>query len=253
MHGRVITVSNQKGGVGKTTTVINLAHELTQLNQRVLIIDGDPQANATSGLAVKFSPKQTLYEVLLQKLSLADAIVQTRFSGLDIVPSKPELAGAQVELMNVSAYELRFRELIKTICKRYHFIFIDTPPSLGLLTLNAFSASESILIPIQCEYYALEGITQLLSTIKLVKERTNPQLALAGVVLTMYDARTKLAHEVAENVMAHFKTKTYRVIIPRNVKLSEAPSHGLPIGVYAPESLGARSYKLLAAEFMKNY
>ncbi|BBM88345.1 sporulation initiation inhibitor protein Soj [Spirochaetota bacterium] len=250
MAGKVIAISNQKGGVAKTTTVINLAYELTRLGKRILIVDGDPQANATSGLAVKFAADKTLYEVLVAAVDAHESLVETRYPGLDIIPSKPELSGAQIELSAQAGHEIFMKQALHGFKSTYDFILIDTPPSLGLLTLNAFTASNSILIPIQCEYYALEGITQLLSTIKLVKEHTNPALFLEGILLTMYDKRTKLSYEVAQNVLAHFRDKTYKAIIPRSVKLSEAPSHGVPVGVYAPESLGAQSYRQLAKEFL---
>ncbi len=250
--GKVIAISNQKGGVGKTTTLINLGYELSKLGKKVLLIDGDPQANCSSGLGVQSADisGSTLYEILINKKTAAKVILETAYPNMWLLPSNSNLSGWQVEIAAMPKREYFMASAIKNLKAQYDFIFIDTPPSLGLLTINAFNASESVLIPIQCEYYALEGISQLLKTMRLVKERLHPSLHLEGILLTMYDIRTKLSKEVADAVLRNFKHKTYTSIIPRSVKLSEAPSHGKPIGVYDETGLGAKSYKLLGAEFL---
>lgn len=247
---KIIAIANQKGGVGKTTTVINLAAYLGEKNKKVLVVDVDPQGNAGSGLNIINVEEATIYDLIINDVPAAKAIYPTAFTNVSIVPSNQDLSGAQVELVNMIARENKIKQALGPIVGDYDYVLIDTPPSLGLLTLNAFVASHSILIPIQCEYYALEGITQLLKTIKLVKQSLNKNLFIEGVCLTMYDSRTNLSHEVMENIVTHFKEKTYRTIIPRNVKISEAPSHGKPINLYWPDSLGAKAYENLADEFI---
>ena len=248
---KTVVIANQKGGVGKTTTIINLSAWLAQKKKKILIIDMDPQGNAASGLSIDKSASLTTYDVLMNKDILEKAIVKTQFDNVDIVPANEQLSGIQVELVNLEKKEFFLkRTLDNPIKMNYDFIFIDTPPSLGLLSINAMTASDSVFIPIQCEYYALEGITQLLKTVKLVKQSTNSKLIIEGVCLTMYDNRTKLSKEVMESVVEHFKEKTYQSIIPRNIKLSEAPSHGVPIHHYWPNSLGSISYEKLADEFI---
>ena len=248
---KTIVVANQKGGVGKTTTVVNLAAYLGQKNKKVLIVDIDPQGNSCSGLNLTELGDITVYDLIIDDAPAEEAIHKTEFENVDLIPATQDLSGAQVELVNMIARETKLKKAIETIKDRYDYIFIDTPPSLGLLTLNAFTAADSVFIPIQCEYYALEGIAQLLKTIKLVKQSLNEDLTIEGVCLTMYDSRTNLSKEVMENVVAHFKDKTYKSIIPRNIKISEAPSHGKPINLYWPDSLGAKAYDNLANEFIE--
>jgi len=247
---KVIVIANQKGGVGKTTTVINLTHALALKEKKILIIDMDPQGNAGVCFNIDIRSCKTIYDALINELSLSEIILHTDFSNIDFVPSNDALSGAQIELVNVIAREQVLKNILQPYIEKYDYIFIDTPPSLCLLTINAFTAAHSILIPIQCEYLALEGIAQLLKTIKLVKHSLNPDLSIEGVCLTMYDTRTNLSKEVMENVVGHFKEKTYKTIIPRNIKLSEAPSFGKPITTYSPESPGAVAYKKLAEEFI---
>ncbi|MBL8995579.1 MAG: ParA family protein [Spirochaetia bacterium] len=248
---RIIAVANQKGGVGKTTTIINLAAALGARDLKVLIVDIDPQGNAASGLDIDSSSILTSYDVLINEKPAHEATVQTRYKNVSLLPANQELSGAQIEMVNMIARESRLKKALEVVVNDYDYILIDTPPSLGLLTLNALCAAESVFIPIQCEFYALEGISQLLKTIKLVKQNLNPLLMIEGVCLTMFDSRTNLSKEVMENVVAHFKEKTYKTIIPRNVRLSEAPSHGQPISVYSPESVGATAYEKLADEFLE--
>ncbi len=248
---KIIVVANQKGGVGKTTTIVNLTAYLGEKGKKILVVDLDPQGNACSGFNITPDNQTTVYDLLINDVPATDAILKTNFTNIDIIPSNQELSGAQVELVNMLARETKLKKSLSIIANDYDYIFIDTPPSIGLLTLNAFVASNSIFIPIQCEYYALEGIAQLLKTIKLVKQSLNEDLVIEGVCLTMYDSRTNLSQEIMENVVSHFKEKTYSTIIPRNVKISEAPSHGKPINLYSPESLGAKAYHDLADEFIK--
>ncbi|PSR33955.1 MAG: sporulation initiation inhibitor Soj [Sulfobacillus benefaciens] len=251
--GKVIAVANQKGGVGKTTTVINLAAYLADAGRRVLAVDVDPQGNTTTGLGIdKSLIEASMYDVLLGDGDIMDALVPTEVVGLHLVPATMDLAGAEVELALIEPRETLLRDRLAAIRHRYDFVFIDCPPSLGLLTINALTAADAVMIPIQCEFFALEGLSQLLATIELVKKRLNTSLQLEGVVLTMFDGRTNLASQVAEEVRAHFRSKVYRSVIPRTVRLSEAPSHGLPIMRYDPKSRGADGYRLLAEEVVQN-
>jgi len=249
--GRIIAVANQKGGVGKTTTTINLAACLAELNQKVLVIDMDPQGNCTSGFGVeKETLINTVYEVLIGECSLDECIINNVIDNLSIIPSNVNLAGAEIELIGIKRKEYIIREKIRKIRDQYNFILIDCPPSLSMLTVNAMTTANTVLVPIQCEYYALEGLSQLLHTIGLVKKRLNPNLEVEGVVFTMYDARTNLSLQVVENVKKNLKQAVYKTIIPRNVRLAEAPSHGLPINLYDSKSAGAESYRLLAEEVL---
>ncbi len=247
--GRVIAVANQKGGVGKTTTVINLSAYLADVGKRVLVVDIDPQGNTTTGLGIdKKRVESSMYDVLLGSEPVMEALVPTEVVGLHLVPATIDLAGADIELAGVSGRETLLKTAIQDIRGRYDYVFIDCPPSLGLLTLNALTAADAVMIPMQCEFFALEGLSQLLSTIELVRERLNSGLVLEGVVLTMYDGRTNLAAQVAEEVRKHFTDKVYRSVIPRAIRLSEAPSHGQPILRYDPKSRGAEGYRMLAEE-----
>jgi chromosome partitioning protein len=247
--GRVIACANQKGGVGKTTTVVNLSSYLALSGKRVLIIDLDPQGNATSGLGIDRTVAGSVYDAVVDSRELDTLIQPTSVPGLDIVPSSVALAGAEVELAPLEQRERRLGRLLAPILHRYDHVFVDCPPSLGLLTVNALTAADGTLIPIQCEYYALEGLTQLMATINLVRDHLNPDLAVDGVVLTMYDGRTNLSSQVAAEVRSHLGDRVFGTVIPRSVRLSEAPSHGQPIHVYAPASPGAIAYRELAAEF----
>ena len=248
--GQTIACANQKGGVGKTTTVVNLASHLALLGDRVLVIDLDPQGNATSGLGVDRSTvDRSMYDALVDGVALGELVVQGTAEGVDLVPAAIALAGADLELAGVMARERRLRRLVEPVASDYDVVFIDCPPSLGLLTVNALTAADAVLIPLQCEYYALEGLTQLLATIDLVRDHLNPPLKLDGVVLTMYDARTNLSADVAAEARRHLGTAVYDTVIPRSVRLSEAPSHGLPITRYAPESAGGTAYAALGREF----
>jgi chromosome partitioning protein len=250
--GQTIACANQKGGVGKTTTVVNLATYLALAGERVLVIDLDPQGNATSGFGIdKSSMERSIYDVVIGSTAMADLTVRTRIDGLDLVPSSVALAGAEVELAAVMARERRLATGLEDIVASYDYIFMDCPPSLGLLTVNALTAASAVLIPIQCEYYALEGLSQLTATINLVRDHLNPDLAIKGVVLTMFDARTNLSTEVASEVRRHLGAAVYKTVIPRSVRLSEAPSHGLPIALYRPDSKGAEAYRDLGAEFRR--
>ena len=248
---RIIAVSNQKGGVGKTTTSVNLAACVAAQKKNVLLIDIDPQGNATSGLGVSAKDRTSIYDVILGEKSAREAIVPTDFGSLSLIPSSIELAGAEIELVGMPARETLLREALAPIRGDFDYIFIDCPPSLSLLTLNAMTAADSVLIPIQCEYYALEGVGQLMNTLQLVKKRLNPALEIEGVVLTMLDGRTNLGLQVVQEVKKYFRGRVYGSIIPRNVRLSEAPSHGLPINIYDPRSAGAEAYRKLADEFIE--
>lgn len=249
--GRIIAIANQKGGVGKSTTAINLAACLAEKEQKVLIVDIDPQGNTTSGLGVsKDDVENTIYQVMLGTISADDAIQKDVFDNLDVLPSNVNLAGAEIELIDVENREYILKNILYDIKDRYDYIVLDCPPSLSMLTVNAMTAADTVLVPIQCEYYALEGLTQLIHTINLVKRKLNPELELEGVVFTMYDARTNLSLQVVENVKENLGQNIYKTIIPRNVRLAEAPSHGLPINIYDSKSAGAESYRLLAEEVM---
>lgn len=249
MMGRIIAIANQKGGVGKTTTAINLSACLAEAGQRVLVIDIDPQGNTTSGLGVdKEHIDKTIYKVLIDDVDIEDAIIKGIFDNLDIIPSNVNLAGAEIDLIDVEEREYILKNDIAKIRQNYDFIILDCPPSLSMLTVNAMTAADTVLVPIQCEYYALEGLTQLIHTINLVKRKLNPELELEGVVFTMYDSRTNLSLQVVENVKDNLKQNIYKTIIPRNIRLAEAPSHGLPINLYDTKSSGAESYRLLAEE-----
>jgi chromosome partitioning protein len=246
--GQTIACANQKGGVGKTTTVVNLAAFLAIAGERVLVIDLDPQGNATSGLGLdRTSLEVSVYEGVIDGLGLEDLTVAGPL-GIDVVPSAIALAGAEVELAPLESRERRLGRLVGGVSDRYDYILIDCPPSLGLLTVNALTAADSVLVPLQCEYYALEGLTQLLGTIDLIRDHLNPPLALKGVVLTMFDGRTNLSADVATEVRRHLGDRVFDTVVPRNVRLSEAPSHGLPIALYSPDSVGATAYKRLADE-----
>lgn len=249
--GKVISVANQKGGVGKTTTTINLSTFLAKKGKKVLLIDADPQGNATSGVGAKKDVELSTYDVLVGETQIRDIIEKSVIKNLIICPSNINLAGAEVELVSMMSREQRLKEKIGNIKEKFDYILIDCPPSLGLITLNAFTASDSVLIPVQCEYYALEGLGQLLNTVNLVKKHLNKNLQIEGALLTMYDIRTNLSNQVVKEVKKYFDNKVYKTVIPRNVRLSEAPSYGMPITEYDPRSKGARSYEKFAKEFLK--
>jgi chromosome partitioning protein len=247
--GQAIACSNQKGGVGKTTTVVNLATYLALLGDRVLVIDLDPQGNATSGFGIdKTAVEASVYDALVGGRPLADLHLPTAIDGLRLVPSAIALAGAEVELVNEDARERRLARAIAVERDEWDWILVDCPPSLGLLTVNALTGTDAVLIPLQCEYYALEGLSQLLATVNLVRDHLNPELAISGVVLTMYDSRTRLSVEVANEVRGHLADAVFDTIVPRSVRLAEAPSHGQPIALYRPDSKGAEAYEALANE-----
>ncbi len=249
---KVIAIVNQKGGVGKTTTAVNLSTVLAQKGKKVLLIDEDPQGNATSGLGIEKIAEKSIYDVLINETTFGEAIIRTSVKNLYLCPSNINLAGAEVELVNMEARENRMKEKMEEIQDKFHYIIIDCPPSLGLLTINSLTAANSIMIPIQCEYYALEGVGQLMNTVNLIKKQLNKDLYIEGVVLTMNDARTNLSNQVVSEVKKYFKDNVYKTIIPRNVKLSEAPSYGMPISVYAPHSKGSKCYEKLANELIKS-
>lgn len=251
--GKAIAIFNQKGGVGKTTTNINLAACLAIKGKKVLILDIDPQGNTTSGIGIaKKGLENTTYEILIDdKLEPETAIMKTAVDNLDIIPASVKLAGAEIELVQLEGREKRLKKAIEKIKGKYDYIFIDCPPSLGLLTINSLTAVDSVLIPIQCEFYALEGVSQLMSTVELVKKSLNPTLEIQGVILSMFDGRTNLSIQVVEEVKKHFREKVYTTVIPRNIRLAEAPSHGLPITEYDPKSKGAEAYLEFAEEFLE--
>lgn len=250
--GKIVSIANQKGGVGKTTTTINLSTILAKKGKKVLLIDADPQGNATSGVGAKKDTEYSIYDVLVSEIEMEKAIVKTIVKNLMICTSNINLAGAEVELVSMMSREQRLKEKLDEIKDKFDYIFIDCPPSLGLITLNAFTASDSVLIPVQCEYYALEGLGQLLNTINLVKKHLNKEIKIEGALLTMYDARTNLSNQVVREVKKYFENKVYKTVIPRNVRLSEAPSYGMPITEYDSKSKGAKMYEKFAKEFLKN-
>ena len=250
--GKVISVANQKGGVGKTTTAVNLSALLAKKGKKVLLIDTDPQGNATSGVGVDKTVSFSVYDVLVDDVEIENTLQLTEMKNLEVCPSNINVAGAEVQLVSKENREYKLKEKIEKIKNDYDYVIIDCPPSLGLVTLNAFTASDSVLIPIQCEYYALEGLGQLINTINLVKKRLNKELVIEGALLTMYDARTNLSNQVVKEVKNYFDDKVYKTVIPRNVKLSEAPSYGMPICMYDARSKGSRCYDKFAKEFIKN-
>ncbi len=250
--GRTIVVANQKGGVGKTTTTINLGAALAEKGKKVLVVDMDPQGNTTSGFGVeKDQLERTIYELLLGEISVEDCIIRNVLKNLSLIPSNINLSGAEIELVGIEDKENLLKNSLIPLKPDYDFILIDCPPSLNMLTINSFCAGDTVLVPIQCEYYALEGLTQLIHTIDLVKDRLNPELEIEGIVFTMFDARTKLSLQVVEDVKANLDQNIYKTIIPRNVRLAEAPSYGLPITEYDPRSAGANAYRKLAKEVIK--
>ncbi len=250
--GKIIAVANQKGGVGKTTTAITLSTMLAKKNKTVMLIDADPQGNATSGLGIEKEIEKSIYDVLIEDVSIQDVMKKSNVKNLQVCPSNINLAGAEVELVSMVSREQRLKEKIEEVQEQFDYIIIDCPPSLGLITLNAFTAANSILIPIQCEYYALEGLGQLMNTVNIVKKHLNKSLEIEGALLTMYDIRTNLSNQVVKEVKNYFGDKVYKTVIPRNVKLSEAPSYGLPITLYDAKSKGAKSYEKFVKEFLKN-
>ena len=249
--GRVIAIANQKGGVGKTTTTINLSACLAEKGKKILVIDTDPQGNTTSGFGLeKNDIENTIYELLLGEISIEESIIKNAVEGVDIIPSNVNLAAVEIELIGVDKKEFILRNEVEWVKDRYDFIIIDCPPSLSLLTINSMTTADTVLVPIQCEYYALEGFSQLIHTVNLVKERLNPDLDMEGVVFTMFDSRTNLSMQVVENVKANIQQKVYDTLIPRNIRLAEAPSYGMPINIYDPKSAGAEAYMSLADEII---
>lgn len=249
---KIVAVTNQKGGVGKTTTAVNLSACIAMLGHRVLLVDCDPQGNASSGLGINRRKNAlSIYDLLLEDKDAASVIKTTSVPLLNVLPSNIQLAGAEVELAEIQQREYRLRKALKDVRQYYQYIILDCPPSLGLLTINALTAANSVLIPLQCEYYALEGLSMLVDTVNLVKRRLNPALVIEGIVFTMFDGRTNLSIEVVDEVKKHFSKEVYRTIIPRNIRLSEAPSHGIPIVQYDPKSRGAEVYKELAVEVLE--
>lgn len=247
--GRIIAIANQKGGVGKTTTAINLSSCLAEKGKRVLALDMDPQGNMTSGLGVdKDEVETTIYDLIVGEATIKEVLLEDIMENLDVIPTNIELSGAEIELLNVEGKEYIVKNAIKEIADNYDYVIIDCPPSLSMLTINAMTTANSVLVPIQCEYYALEGLSQLIHTVELVRDRLNSELTIEGVVFTMYDARTNLSLQVVENVKDNLQQNIYKTIIPRNIRLAEAPSYGMPINKYDPKSIGSDSYKKLADE-----
>lgn len=250
--GKIISVANQKGGVGKTTTTVNLSTILAKKGKKVLLIDTDPQGNATSGLGITKEVELSVYDILVGDTTFEETLQETTIKNLIVCPSNISLAGAEVELVSMMSREQRLKTKLDSIKNNYDYILIDCPPSLGLITLNAFTSSDSVLIPVQCEYFALEGLGQLLNTVNLVKKHLNKNLEIEGALLTMYDARTNLSNQVVKEVKKYFENKVYKTVIPRNVRLSEAPSYGMPISQYDPKSKGAKAYEKFSKELLKN-
>jgi len=250
---KVLAITNQKGGVGKTTTAVNLSTSMALHKRKTLLIDIDPQGNASTGMGLdKSKVKRCIYDVLINQDSIKEIILPTQLKNLDILPSTIQLAGAEIELVNYISRENKLKHAIKSIKNDYNYIIIDCPPSLGLLTLNSLTAADAVIIPIQCEYYALEGIGQLLNTINLVRENLNSSLEIEGILLTMYDSRTNLSRDVVKEVKKYFKGKIFKAVVPRNVRVSEAPSYGKPVVLYDAKSKGAKAYKKLAREVISN-
>lgn len=249
--GKIIAVANQKGGVGKTTTSVNLSACVAELGKRVLLVDIDPQGNASSGLGRAHEEGNTVYDVLIGECGAEEAIVSTGYGTLDLMPTAIELAGAEIELVSMDSREMLLKQALESVKAKYDYIFVDCPPSLSLLTLNALTAADTVLIPIQCEYYALEGVGQLVNTIKLMRKKLNPQLGIEGILLTMYDSRTNLCAQVVQEVRSHFAQEAFETMIPRNVRLSEAPSYGVPIHLYDGRCSGAQAYRELAKEMIR--